>query len=29
MPWSPPSYNDGRDGYVARFTGVEEELRSS
>jgi hypothetical protein len=29
MPWVPPSYTDGRDGHVARFTSVGEELLSS
>jgi uncharacterized protein (DUF169 family) len=29
MPWVPPSYTDGRDGYVARFQSVEKSLLSS
>jgi hypothetical protein len=29
MPWVPPSYADGRDGYVARFQSVEKSLLSS
>ena len=29
MPWVPPSYTDGRDGYVERFTRVEQTLLST
>ena len=29
MPWVPPSYTDGRDGYVERFHGVGDKLLSS
>jgi hypothetical protein len=29
MPWVPPSYTDGRDGYVERFTRVEQTLQST
>lgn len=29
MPWAPPSYTDGRDGYVERFSKMEETLRST
>jgi hypothetical protein len=29
MPWVPPSYADGRDGYVERFHAVGDKLLSS
>ena len=29
MPWTPPSYTDGRDSYVTRFRSAEEELLST